>query len=61
MGADEVRSFLSHLAVNERVAASTQNQAFNALVFLYGRVLGKEVGPLEGIDRAKRPKRLPWS
>ena len=59
MGADEVRSFLSHLAVHDRVTASTQNQALCALVFLYGRVLGKDVGSLEGIDRAKAPKRLP--
>jgi integrase len=59
MGAEEVRAFLSHLAVNEGVSASTQNQALNALVFLYGRVLGREVGLLDGVDRAKRPKRLP--
>jgi len=59
MGADEIRSFLSHLAVQDRVTASTQNQALCALVFLYGRVIGKEVGVLEGIDRAKTPTRLP--
>jgi integron integrase len=59
MGADEVRAFLSHLAVNERVTASTQNQALCALVFLYRHVLGKEPGPIEGIERAKGPKRLP--
>jgi integron integrase len=59
MAADEIRSFLSHLAVRERVSASTQNQALCALVFLYTRVLGKEMGLVEGIERAKLPKRLP--
>ncbi len=59
MGADEIRSFLSHLAVNEHVSASTQNQALCALVFLYGRVLGKDLEFIEGIERAKAPKRLP--
>ena len=59
MGADEIRAFLSHLAVNERVSASTQNQALCALVFLYRRVLGVDLASLEGIERAKAPKRLP--
>jgi integron integrase len=59
MGAGEIQSFLSHLAVHDRVSASTQNQALCALVFLYARVLEKEVGTLEGIDRAKVPQRLP--
>ena len=59
MGADEIRSFLSHLAVNKHVSASTQNQAFNALLFLYQRVLGKDVGLIKGVERAKRPKRVP--
>jgi integron integrase len=59
MSADEIRGFLSHLAVNERVSASTQNQALCALLFLYGRVLAKDVGLIEGIERAKAPKRLP--
>jgi len=59
MGAAEVRGFLSHLAVNRHVSASTQNQALNALLFLYGRVLGKEIGLVEGVVRAKRPRRLP--
>ncbi len=58
MGAAEVEGFLTHLAVEGRVAASTQNQALAALLFLYGTFLGT---PLSGIDamRAKRPKRLP--
>jgi integrase len=53
-----VELFLSHLAVNGHVAASTQNQAFNALLFLYREVLRR---PLEGIDavRADRPVRVP--
>lgn len=59
MRADEVRGFLSHLAVTERVSASTQNQALCAVLFLYGRVLGKDVGLIEGVERAKAPKRLP--
>jgi integron integrase len=59
MGADEIRCFVSYLAVSERVSASTQNQALCALVFLYGRVLGKELEPIRRIERAKRPRRLP--
>ena len=59
MGADEIRSFLSHLAVNQRVSASTQNQALCALVFLYGRVLGLDLGSLAGIEWAKAPRRSP--
>ena len=59
MGAEEVGAFLSHLAVKEHVGASTQNQALNALVFLYGRVLGRDLGTLDAVARAKRPHRLP--
>jgi integron integrase len=59
MGADEVRCFLSHLAVNEHVSASTQNQALCALVFLYRRVLGRNLAALDSIERAKAPRRLP--
>ncbi|HWQ91815.1 MAG TPA: integron integrase [Clostridia bacterium] len=59
MGAAEVSRFLSDLAVRGRVAASTQNQAFNALLFLYREVLGQDFGPLQDVDRAKRPARLP--
>ena len=59
MGEAEVAQFLEHLAVNRRVAASTQNQALNALVFLYGAVRGKPFGKLRDITRAKRPVRLP--
>jgi integron integrase len=59
MGENEVGQFLQHLALNKGVAASTQNQALNALVFLYGSVLQKPFGKLPSVLRAKRPKRLP--
>lgn len=59
MGGDEVMSFLQHLAVRRNVAASTQNQALNALVFFYDQVLKKPLGDLGEFVRAKRPKRLP--
>jgi integron integrase len=59
MGADEVRSFLSHLAIHGHVSASTQNQALSALIFLYGRVLDRGLGLVEGVERAKRTRRLP--
>jgi integron integrase len=59
MGASEIRTFLTHLAVNRNVAASTQNQALNALVFLYKAVLRIEPGDFGPIERAKRPVRLP--
>jgi integron integrase len=55
----EVATFLSHLAVELDVAASTQNQALNALVFLYSQVLNRPLGECTGIVRAKRPQRLP--
>src|SRR3954453_19244412 len=58
MGAPEIELFLTDLAVNGHVAASTQNQAFNALLFLYQQVLGIELPRLDAL-RAKRPKRLP--
>lgn len=58
MGKAEVEAFLNHLVTNRNVAASTQNQALHALLFLYREVLDK---PLPNIDsiRAKKPKRLP--
>ena len=59
MGAPEVSSFLSALAVDGRVAASTQNQALSALLFLYRDVLDADLPWLEGIVRARRPMRLP--
>jgi len=59
MGAPEVEAFLTHLAVVRRVAASTQNQAFSALLFLYRDVLKQELGPIQEVERAKRPVRVP--
>ena len=59
MGADEVTRFLTHLAVQGNVAASTQNQALNAILFLYREVLKIELPWLDGIHRAKKPARLP--
>lgn len=59
MGAAEVEQFLSDLAVRGAVAASTQNQALSALLFLYREVLGTELPWLENVVRAKRPRRLP--
>jgi len=59
MGRAEIEAFLTHLAVNKNVAASTQNQALSALLFLYREVLRKDLDfPIDSI-RAKRPKRLP--
>jgi hypothetical protein len=55
MGAPEVEAFLNHLAVARKVAASTQNQALSALVFLYREVLGSEIGTMENLERAKTP------
>ena len=54
-----MRAFLTHLAVEEHVAASTQNQAFNALLFLYKQVLKVEPPNIEGVERARASKNLP--
>ena len=59
MGEPEVTAFLSHLAVDGHVAASTQNQALSALLFLYQHVLNVKLAWLDEVVRAKRPKRLP--
>jgi integron integrase len=59
MGEAEITAFLTHLAVNRDVAASTQNQALSALLFLYKKVLGLELEWLDGVVRAKCPKKLP--
>ena len=59
MGKQEVELFLTHLAVDQHVSASTQNQAFSALLFLYRDVLEREFGWLDDVVRAKRPKRIP--
>ena len=59
MGIEEVRQFLSDLAVNHHVAASTQNQALSAILFLYQHVLRQEIGWINDVVRAKKPKKLP--
>ena len=59
LDADAVRAFLAHLAVNEHVAASTQNQAFNALLFLYRQVLHVASLNIEGVERARQSRKLP--
>jgi integron integrase len=55
----EIGKFLTHLAVRENVAASTQNQALSALIFLFKEILKKEIGKIDDILWAKKPKRLP--
>jgi integron integrase len=57
--ATEINQFLTDLAVNGHVSASTQNQAFSALLFLYQQVLDVDPGVIAGVIRANRPKRLP--
>jgi len=59
LSADDVKSFLTFLAVKKRVAATTQNQAFNSLLFFYRHVLHKEFGQVEGVVRAKRKPYIP--
>jgi integron integrase len=59
MGLPEVARYLAHLAVQGRVSASTQNQAFSALMFLYRDVLERPIEGLEDVARAKRPARVP--
>ncbi len=59
MGGEEVAAFLSFLASEKNVAAATQNQALNALVFMYTHVLDQPIGEMKGVVRAKKPKRLP--
>lgn len=59
MGEREVSAFLTHLAVNLNVSPSTQNQALNALNFMYGKVLEKPFGRLSSAVRAKKKQRLP--
>ncbi|MBI5741158.1 MAG: integron integrase [Nitrospirae bacterium] len=57
--AADVKSYLDYLAETRNVAASTQNQALNAIVFLYEQVLDRKIGEIGDFIRAKRPKRLP--
>ena len=59
MGIEEIESFLSHLAIDRKVSSSTQNQAFNAILFLYRHVLSIDLdGSIDAV-RAKRPGRIP--
>jgi len=59
MAEPEINAFLTHLAVEEKVSASTQNQALAALLFLYRHVIGYEIGGLGDVIRARKPARLP--
>lgn len=59
MGEKEIEDFLSHLAIKENVAPSTQNQALNALVFLYRQVLGRELDHTIDAIRSSKPRKLP--
>src|SRR5258708_28508883 len=58
LGEVAVTAFLNHLAIDRKVAASTQNQALSALLFLYKEALGTELNWLDGLVRAKRPQRM---
>ena len=58
MGGPEIEEFLTHLAVKPKVSASTQNQAINAIVFLYKHIIRKELGEIKAV-RAKQRKHLP--
>ena len=59
MAEPENNAFLTYLAVKEKVPISTQNKAPSVLLFLYRHVLGREVGDLGVIIRARKPKRIP--
>lgn len=59
MGEKEINRFLTYLAVNRKVAASTQNQALCAILFLYRHVLKKQIGWIDKLERAKNPKTIP--
>ena len=59
MAEREINVFLAHLAIEDKVSASTQNQALSALLFLYRHVLAREIGDLGEVIRARKPKRLP--
>ncbi len=59
MAEPEINAFVTHLAVTERVSASTQSQALSALLFLYRHVLHREVGELHELVRARKQPRLP--
>jgi integron integrase len=59
MNEADISRFLTHLAVDRKVAASTQNQALQGILFLYRRVLKKDLGWINNVERAKKPVRMP--
>ena len=59
MGENEIRNYINYLAVERRVSASTQNQALNAILFLYKNVTKKEIGWIENIERVRRKRHIP--
>ena len=59
MGPKEINEFLTWLAVHRQVAAATQDQALNSLVFLYDKVLDKPLGDIGEVVRSKKPRKLP--
>ena len=59
LSADDVKSYLTHLAVQCKVSASTQNQAFNSLLFLFRHILKRDFGDHKDIPRAKRSTYIP--
>lgn len=59
LGETEINAFLTYLAVEQKVAASTQNQALAALLFLYRHVIGRDVGDLGQVIRARKPTHMP--
>jgi integron integrase len=59
MGEEDIAAFLSHLAIDETVAAATQNQALSALLFLYQQVLERKLDYIAGVERVRRPAKLP--
>lgn len=59
MGAEEIKQFISHIATNQQVSSSTQNQALNAILYLYKNVIKKEIKFVEGFGYVKRIRHLP--
>lgn len=59
LGQVDIRNFLNHLVIHRNVSASTQNQALQAILFLYKNILQKDVGWIENIKRPKKPKHIP--
>ena len=59
MGEEQIGTYLTHLAVNRHVSASTQNQALSALLFLYQQVLDRKLDFIPGVERVRRPPKVP--